>query len=135
MPVSKTHALAKRDLGSAKSGLHHWLAQRFSAVGLILLSLWLVASLLDLAFKPYGNYVYWIRNPLNASALILFLGFGFYHSALGLQTVIEDYVHTPWKRWTTLLVVQGLSLTFAVASIFSVLWTAFAPLSDLAGNS
>ncbi len=120
MPMSSS----PRDLGSAKSGSHHWLAQRVSALALIVLSLWLVANLLGLIFTPFGNYVYWLKNPINAVGLILFFAASFYHSALGLQTIIEDYIHRACIRWAVLLMVQGLTLLLAVGSIFSVIFVA-----------
>jgi len=120
MPMSSS----PRDLGSAKSGSHHWLAQRVSALALIVLSLWLVANLLGLVFTPFGNYVFWLKQPINAVGLILFFAASFYHSVLGLQTIIEDYIHRPCVRWPVLWLVQGLSLLLAVGSIYAVIYVA-----------
>ena len=81
-------------LGSAKEGVQHWWAQRVSAVALVLLGLWFVASLIALAGADHLRVVAWLHGPLAAVLTILMLAAVFYHTALGLQVVIEDYVHT-----------------------------------------
>lgn len=81
--------------GSAKGGVHHWYAQRASAVLLIFLSAWLVFSAFALAGSGYEGSRDFISNPFNASFLGLFLVVVLYHAMLGLQVVIEDYVHHP----------------------------------------
>ncbi len=86
--------LAKvRGLGSAKAGTSHWWMQRISAVSLIPLSFWQL-TLLNLCFNaPYQDTVQWLASPLNSAAIIAWVVAAFYHAALGLQVVIEDYVH------------------------------------------
>ena len=81
-------------LGSAKSGLGHWRAQRLSAVALVPLTLWFVASIIAHTGGDYPAFVAWLRSPLAATPMVLLLIALFYHSALGLQVVIEDYVHS-----------------------------------------
>ena len=84
-----------RGHGSAKEGVHHWYAQRASAVLLIFLTGWLIFSALSLAGSGYEGSRAFIANPVNASLLGLFLVVVLYHAMLGLQVVIEDYVHHP----------------------------------------
>ncbi len=84
-----------RGHGSAKEGVHHWYAQRASAVLLIFLLAWLIYSLFSLAGGGYEASRAFIANPVNASLLGLLLVVVLYHAMLGLQVVIEDYVHKP----------------------------------------
>src|ERR1700741_3002266 len=78
-------------LGSAKEGVEHWWAQRITAITLVPLALWFVMTVIGLAGAEHGLLVAWVSQPLAAVLLILFLIAAFYHSALGLQVVIEDY--------------------------------------------
>ena len=82
-----------RGLGSAHSGAHHWLLQRFTAVGNLLLSMWLVVSLILLPDLGYETVSQWMAKPLPATAMALLIVSTFWHARLGLQVVIEDYVH------------------------------------------
>lgn len=114
-----------RGLGSAKEGVNHWWAQRVSAVALVPLALWFVCSLVSVVHKDYAGMVAWMGYPLNTSLLVLFLSAMFYHAKLGLQVVIEDYIHCEVRKLIALLVVKfGLAL-LAAASIISVLRLAF----------
>ena len=81
--------------GSAKEGVHHWYAQRASAVLLVFLVGWLIYALVTLAGGGYEASKAFIANPVNASFLGLLLVVVLYHAMLGLQVVIEDYVHNP----------------------------------------
>jgi succinate dehydrogenase / fumarate reductase membrane anchor subunit len=81
--------------GSAKEGVHHWYAQRASAVLLIFLVAWLIYAVLSLAGGGYAASRDFIAHPVNASFLGLLLVVVLYHAMLGLQVVIEDYVHRP----------------------------------------
>src|SRR5690606_21337351 len=82
-----------RGLGSAKEGVAHWWMQRLTALALIPLSIWLVAALVAHTGAGYGAVRAWIAHPVTAGLLVLLLGATFYHAQLGLQVVIEDYVH------------------------------------------
>ena len=114
-----------RGLGSAKEGTHHWWIQRINAVALVLLSIWFVASLLSIVGADYIGAAAWLQNPLNAIIMILFIVAGFHHLHLGLQVVIEDYVHGPMKI-VSLMVIKLTSWGFSAASIFSILKVALA---------
>jgi succinate dehydrogenase / fumarate reductase membrane anchor subunit len=112
-------------LGSAKEGVEHWWAQRVSAVALIALGLWFVASLVALAGAGRATVVAWLHGPLAAILTILTLAAIFYHSALGLQVVIEDYVHGEGRKIGALVLVRLMCLALGVAGIFAVLRIAF----------
>lgn len=112
-------------LGSAKEGVEHWWAQRVSAVALILLGLWFAASLVALAGADRAAVVHWLHEPLPAILTVLTVVAVFYHSALGLQVVVEDYVHTEWVKIASLVAIRLVSLALAVAGVFAVLRIAF----------
>lgn len=107
-------------LGSAKSGFHHWWGQRLSAAALAPLGLWFVASMVGLASTDYWAVVAWVGDPLHAILLILLLLTLVYHSSLGLQVVIEDYVAHGSARVAALVLVKFLHVALAVAGVYSV---------------
>ncbi|EQB17676.1 MAG: succinate dehydrogenase, hydrophobic rane anchor protein [Novosphingobium lindaniclasticum] len=82
-----------RGLGSAKHGVHHWLLQRFTAIGNLLSVLFLVVSILLLPDMSYATVVEWISRPVPAVVMILLVFSTFWHARLGLQVLVEDYVH------------------------------------------
>ena len=108
-------------LGSAKEGVTHWWRQRVSALALVPLTVWFVITVIGLAGADHATFVAWVRNPMTAIFLILLLIATFYHAALGLQVVIEDYVEREWARLASLLVMWLLCVLFAVRGIFAVL--------------
>jgi succinate dehydrogenase / fumarate reductase, membrane anchor subunit len=84
-------------LGSAKGGVGAWWAERVSAVALVPLTLWLAASIIAHIGSDYATFIVWLKTPFTAILMILLLIALFYHTALGLQVVIEDYVHSGAK--------------------------------------
>ena len=115
--------LAKvRHLGAAKEGVHHWWWQRLTAILLVPLSLWFVGSLWSIVVGGGGRdaLVDWLSGPVAAVLMLLFLGATFYHLKLGLQVVIEDYVHGPCK-WVLLILNTLLCLLLALAALYSVI--------------
>jgi succinate dehydrogenase / fumarate reductase membrane anchor subunit len=94
--MSMTNPLARaRGHGSAKSGVHHWVAQRATAVFLVFLVGWMAYAMVSLAGADHAAAREFVARPFNAALLILLLTALFYHAMLGLQVVIEDYVHHP----------------------------------------
>jgi succinate dehydrogenase / fumarate reductase membrane anchor subunit len=114
-----------RGLGSAKSGTHHWWMQRLTAVALVPLSVWLVASLISVATADYATVIAWLHSPLTAVLCCTLIVAIFYHGQLGLQVVLEDYVHTEWLKLASIVLTQLLSLMLAAACLFAVLSIAF----------
>lgn len=106
-------------LGSAKEGTGHWWAQRTTAVALVPLTLWFAISLLNLDSSSYAVISRWIADPLHSILLILLLISLIYHSILGLQVVIEDYVHGA-ARIAALVAVQFGHVILLVAGIYAV---------------
>ena len=112
-------------LGSAKTGVEHWWAQRLTAVALIPLGLWFAMALAGPDELNYAAAVALIQVPFNSVMLILALFALSYHSHLGVQVVIEDYVHTPAVKVFSLVAVFFAHISVAVAGIFAVLKVAF----------
>lgn len=114
-----------RGLGSAQDGVGHWWAQRMTALALIPLSVWFVVSLLSVLQADFNTARDWVANPLHAGGLVLLLIAFFYHSWLGLQVVVEDYVHGKAAKFIMLISLKFLHFIAAVAGIFMVLRLAF----------
>lgn len=111
-------------LGSAKEGSGDWWAERASAVALLPLTLWFVASIIAHAGSDYAVFIAWMRTPLAATMMILLLIAAFHHTALGLQVVIEDYIHSGAK-YAALLVVRVSCFALAIAGVVATLQIAF----------
>lgn len=110
-----------RGYGSAKDGVHHFWVQRVSAVALVPLSLWFVFSVAQLSAASYGAAKQWVAAPSVAVMLVLFIATVFYHSMLGIQVVVEDYVAGEGRKLVTLLVLKFAHAIAAAAGIFAVL--------------
>jgi len=106
--------------GSAKDGVEHWWIQRVSAVALVPLTLWFVASIIAHTGNDYATFIVWLRTPLASILMILLLIALFYHTALGLQVVIEDYVHSGVK-FAALVAVRLGCFALAVTGIVAAL--------------
>jgi succinate dehydrogenase membrane anchor subunit len=121
----RTPLARARGLGSAKSGTHHWWMQRLTAVVLVPLSLWFVASLLTVVTADHATVVAWLHSPVVAILACAFIVAVFYHGQLGIQVVLEDYVHSEAWKLAAIVVTMSLSLLLAIASLFAVLSIAF----------
>ena len=115
--------LAKvRGLGSAKDGTGHWWWQRVTAIALIPLLVWFVYALMSVSLSGDRQVVInWMQSPFVAIALVLLLTALFTHARLGLQVVIEDYVHCGALRIGLLLLIKFASLALLAISVLSVL--------------
>jgi succinate dehydrogenase / fumarate reductase membrane anchor subunit len=109
-----------RGLGSARAGVAHWWAQRLTALALIPLTVWFVASVLSLIGAPHAAVVDWVASPVPALLLILLTVATFHHAQLGLQVVIEDYVHGEAAKLTLLLLVKAVAIVLSLAMVFAV---------------
>lgn len=110
-----------RGLGSAREGWHHWWSQRTTAVALLPLSLWFAFSVTALPDASYQDVVSWISSPWNSILLISFIAMVFFHAILGMQTILEDYIHSDWLRMLGILSIKMLLALLALGSAFSVL--------------
>jgi succinate dehydrogenase / fumarate reductase membrane anchor subunit len=106
-----------RGLGSAKEGVSHWMLQRLTAVGLIFLTLWFVITVLSLIHADYATARASIARPWNAVMLIALIVTMFRHAVLGLQVVIEDYVHTRWLEVASLVAIKFIAVLAALSGV------------------
>jgi len=109
-----------RGLGSGKTGTGHWWWQRVTAVLLVLLVPWLVGLLVSLVGVDFEAARHIVARPWNAIPLAAFVIAAFWHAKLGMQVVIEDYVHTRWVEVTLQLVVTFLCVIAALASLYAL---------------
>ncbi|HEX9648354.1 MAG TPA: succinate dehydrogenase, hydrophobic membrane anchor protein [Alphaproteobacteria bacterium] len=110
-----------RGLGAAKDGVGHWWAQRVSALALVPLSLWLVASLVAMTGAGHAEVSAWLARPWVAVTLVLTLFATFFHLKLGLQVVVEDYVEGRVARTALELLVTFAAIALGTGAVFAVL--------------
>jgi succinate dehydrogenase / fumarate reductase, membrane anchor subunit len=106
-----------RGLGSAKSGVHHFWMQRLTAVALIPLVIWFAVSLVMLSGADYGMARSWLSSPFVMVLLILTICVGLYHGQLGMQVVIEDYVHNEGVKLALIVAIKFIAVFFGLAAI------------------
>src|SRR5665213_332064 len=111
-------------LGSAKEGSGHWWAERVSAVALVPLTLWLAAALIAHTGSSHAAFIAWLKSPYVTALMILLLIAAFHHTALGLQVVIEDYLHSGGKFAAVIAVRLGC-FALAIAGFVATLRIAF----------
>ncbi len=111
-------------LGSAKDGVGYWWAARVSAVALVPLTLWFIASIIAHTSSDYAVFMVWLRTPLVSTLMILLVVAMFHHTALGLQVIVEDYVHSGAK-FLAIIFVRLSCWTLAIAGIVAILRIAF----------
>jgi succinate dehydrogenase / fumarate reductase membrane anchor subunit len=114
-----------RGLGSAKDGVHHWWVQRLSAVALVPLGIWFVVSAIKLAGVPLDVYRAWLNTGANVFLMVLFVATLFYHLKLGLQIVIEDYVHDEKAKVVSLMLNTFANIFVGAFSVFALVKVAF----------
>ena len=114
-----------RGLGSAKSGTHHWIIQRVTAVSNLVLIVWLLISLLRLPNYEHELLIGWLSSPLVAVPMMLILVSIFWHLRLGLQVLIEDYVHDHGMKFGIIILLNFFAIGGAALGIFAVAKVAF----------
>ncbi|MCL9981928.1 MAG: succinate dehydrogenase, hydrophobic membrane anchor protein [Erythrobacter sp.] len=114
-----------RGLGPAHHGAHHWLVQRFTAIGNVVLMSWLLVSLVMLGDYGHANVTKWLSHPLNATAMMLLVISLFWHARLGLQVLLEDYIHDAGSKFALLSALNLATIGGGAFAIFSVAALAF----------
>ena len=109
-----------RGLGSAHNGSHHWLVQRFTAIGNLVLTVWFVASLLMLPNLGFETVREWIARPLPAAAMALLVITTFWHARLGVQVVVEDYIHETANKFAAMAALNLATFAGAAFGLFSI---------------
>lgn len=121
----RTPLARARGLGSAKSGTGHWWAQRLTALALIPLVIWFVITMIIATGSDYYDAIALIGNPVTAVLLVLLIVAGLHHAQLGLQVVVEDYVHAKSIELILLLAIKAAAILLGAAAVFSVLSIAY----------
>lgn len=114
-----------RGLGPAHEGAHHWLLQRFTAIGNVVLMSWLLVSLVMLGDFSHARVAEWLAQPVSATAMILLLISLFWHARLGLQVLIEDYIHEAGSKFALIAALNLATIGGGAFGIFSVAALAF----------
>ena len=114
-----------RGLGSAKEGVHHFWAQRITAVALIPLVAWFALSLIMMSGADYGVVRAWIGSPVVMVLLTLTIVIGLHHGQLGMQVVIEDYVHNDGMKLALIVLMRFIAVFFGLAAIVAILRIGF----------
>ena len=126
-PAALETPLARaRGLGSAREGAEHWWHERLSSVALLLLFVWLIVSLLRLPALDHRGVTEWLRDPLAAVPMLLLVAATFWHLKMGLQVIVEDYVHDEGNRFLAILLLTFAAFAGAAFALFAVLRIAFA---------
>lgn len=110
-----------RGLGSAKTGTGHFIVQRVTAIALVFLTIYVVGLVIWLIGSDYATVRGAVAHPANSIVVIAFLVASFWHAKLGLQVIIEDYVHTPLLALSAQLLVIFVCVIAALASVFAVI--------------
>lgn len=115
-------------LGSAGDGTEHWWTQRVTSVAVLVLGLWFLLALQFLPGLGHEDIVAWLARPWNAVLMLLLIGTLAVHSDLGVQVVIEDYVHQPFLKTASLVLQRFAHVLVSAAAAFAVLRIAFGPV-------
>ena len=117
---SSTELKKVRGLGSAREGGEHWIGERVSSIALLLLGVWLIASLLMLPALDHATVREWLRDPLAAVPMALFVITAFVHGLDGLKVVVDDYVHEPGNNFALNTFLLFLAVGGAALALFAI---------------
>jgi len=108
--------------GASGQGTGHFIAQRVSAIALIVLGLWfLIAIVIEMRSPGYVSAIDFLSTPLNAVGVILLIIAGIYHMQIGMQVIIEDYIHKPVTRTILVLLNTLIPIALGAGAVFAVL--------------
>ena len=125
MPM-ETPLARVRGLGSARTGAHHWWLERLTSASTLLLFVWLLVSLLRLPALDYGTVTEWLSSPVNAVIMLLLVISTFWHVKLGMQVIVEDYVHEDGNKLALIILLNFAVVAAAALAAFAILKIAFA---------
>lgn len=114
-----------RGLGAAHHGAHHWLVQRTTAIGNVVLMAWLLASLVMLRDFSHAGVTQWLAQPIAAVPMMLLVVCLFWHARMGVQVMIEDYVHDTGSRFAALSALNLAVFGGGAFALFSIAALAF----------
>ena len=124
--TSKTPLGRVRGLGPSGEGAEHWWHERLSSIAVLLLTVWLIVSLLRLPGLDHDSLVQWLAHPLAAVPMLLLVYTIFWHSRMGLQVIVEDYVHEEGAKLFWIVLINAAALLGGALAAFSVLKIALA---------
>ena len=110
-----------RGLGSAKAGSAHWRAQRTTGLALVPLTIWFIYSVIHLSDASREAVMHWLSAPLPMVLMLALIVATFHHLQLGLQVVIEDYVHEEGNKFFSILLINFLTVAGAAFALFAIL--------------
>jgi succinate dehydrogenase / fumarate reductase, membrane anchor subunit len=114
-----------RGLGAARAGTAHWWAERVTSIALVPLTLWFVFAVLHLTGLPRNDVAHWAANPINAALLVALVVTTFHHMQLGLQVIVDDYIHVERTRMLVLLSIKGGTALLGLIAVIAALKLAF----------
>ena len=114
-----------RGLGAAHEGAHHWWGQRLTGIALVPLCLWFIWAMSGLLGADLATFKAWLATGQNAVLMILLIVSGVHHAQLGLQVVIEDYVHSEGAKTVSLVLVKLGAVFLGVINVFAILKLTF----------
>ena len=114
-----------RGLGSARSGAHHWWLERLTSIAAFVLFIWFMVSILRLPALGFGDVRAWLSDPVAAVPMLLLVVTTFWHLKLGLQVVIEDYVHEEGMKLFSIVLLNFFVIAGGALAFFSILKIAF----------
>ncbi|HEX5238393.1 MAG TPA: succinate dehydrogenase, hydrophobic membrane anchor protein [Sphingomicrobium sp.] len=114
-----------RGTGSAQSGVHVWLSDRVTSIALVLLGIWLIASLLFLPKLDQRTLIEWLASPSGAVPMALLIVVGFKHALDGMKVVVDDYVHEPGNNFVVNLILLFLAVGAGALALFELASIAF----------
>jgi succinate dehydrogenase / fumarate reductase membrane anchor subunit len=120
-PSMRTPLGRVRGLGAAGEGAGHWWHERLTSIAALLLFVWLGVSLLRLPALDYGTITEWLRQPLAAAPMLLLIVTTFWHGKLGLQVVVEDYVHEEGGKFAWIVLINFAAMFGAALALFALL--------------
>lgn len=121
----RTPLSAAKGLGSAKEGTHHWWMQRLTSIGLVPLTIWLALSIAMLPHIDYAAVHAWMASPVSCVLLVLTMVAMLFHLNLGVQVIIEDYVHVHWLKMTSIIALNFSCIILGIIGLYSLLKVAF----------
>jgi len=114
-----------KGLGSAKSGVKHWLNARLTAIPLMFLFFYFIWQIKYITTHDHAVFIHWVGKPINSIFLIFFIFCAFYHASLGIEEIVTDYVHSGTKKILALIFNKLLFLIMGIISIYSILSISF----------
>ena len=119
--VTRSIAARVQAQASTRQGAHHWLLERLTSVALLPLSLWFIVSAVALSGAGYEEVRAWLAGPFNTTAMLLFILAVFWHAQLGVQVIIEDYVHQEAFKLASLMLLKFAAIALGLACAVAVL--------------